>query len=112
MATGRLGAADLSATTNTAVYTVPARTVAKVNVSVVNRNASAIAIRLAHIDGAIGAIANEDYFEYDVSIAANGVLERTDIYMQPGATIGAYSDTANVSVVVWGVEVETGERLT
>jgi hypothetical protein len=106
MATGRLGAKDLSATTNTEVYTVPDETVAnRVIVSVCNRNASTINIRLAIIDGAIGDIANEDYIEYDTEILANGVLERGEIILQANQTIGAYSDTANVSVVVYGHEV-------
>lgn len=104
MASGRLGASDLSATTNTGVYTAPTLTLAVVNVSVCNRNSTPITIRLAHIDGAIGAIANEDYIEYDFSIPGNGVLERTGIIMESGATLGAYSDTANVSVVIWGYE--------
>ncbi|KKN73938.1 hypothetical protein LCGC14_0395030 [marine sediment metagenome] len=104
MASGRLGAVDLSATTNTSIYTVPASTVAVVNVNVCNRNASAIVIRLMHLNGAIGTLAVEDYIEYDVTIAANGVLERTGIVMAATHVIGAYSDTANVTVQVHGIE--------
>jgi len=102
MASGRLGAVDLAATTNTLVYTVPADTVATVNISMCNRNAIPIAVRLAHLDGAIGTIAVEDWIEYDKSI--NDVLERTGVVMSVGSTIVAYSDTANVSVQVWGWE--------
>jgi len=104
MASGRLGAVDLAATTNTLVYTVPASKIATVNISIANRNASAIVIRLAHLNGAIGTLANEDYIEYGVTIAANGVLERTGIVMAATHTIVAYSDTANVSVQAWGWE--------
>ena len=41
MATGRLGASDVSATTNTTVYTCPADTYAVVAVNICNRGASA-----------------------------------------------------------------------
>jgi len=104
MASGRLGAASLAATTNTSVYAVPASTVAVVNVSICNRNASEIVIRLMHLNGAIGTLAVEDYIEYDVTIPANGILERTGIVMAATHVIGAYSDTANVTVQVWGIE--------
>ena len=104
MASGRLGAADLAATTNTSIYTVPASTVATVSINVANRNASSVVIRLMHLNGAIGTLANEDYIEYDVTIAANGVLERTGVIMAATHVIGAYSDTANVSVQVYGWE--------
>jgi len=104
MASGRLAAVDLAATTNTSVYAVPASTVAVVNVSVANRNASEVVIRLMHLNGAIGTLAVEDYIEYDVVIPANGMLERTGIVMAATHVIGAYSDTANVSVQVHGLE--------
>jgi hypothetical protein len=104
MSSGRLGAVDILATTNTAIYSVPSGKVATVNINVCNRNAAEIAIRLAVLDGAIGTLANEDYIEYDVPMFDNGVLERTGIVISDGQTVVAYSDTANVSVQVWGWE--------
>jgi hypothetical protein len=104
MASGRLGAADLAATTNTLIYTVPASTVATVNINICNRNASDIVVRLAHLNGAIGTLAVEDYIEYGETVKSNGVLERTGIVMTATHTIVAYSDTANVSVQVHGWE--------
>ena len=104
MASGRLGAADLAATTNTAIYTVPASTVATVNVNVCNRNAANVEVRVALLDGAIGTLVNEDYIEYDTPIQLNEVLERTGIVMSVGQTIVVYSDTANVTAQVWGWE--------
>ena len=82
MASGRLGAADLVAATDTGLYTVPASILTTLTVSLVNRNASAVKLRIAIIDGALGALANEDYIEFDVDVAANGVLERTGIVME------------------------------
>ena len=104
MATGRLGTADLAATTITDVYTVPASRVASVNINVCNRNASAVKVRLA-----IGSTAvtqdDDEYIEYDVSIPGNGVLERTGFMMDSTYKyLSAYSDTLDVTVMVTGVE--------
>lgn len=106
---GRLGAEDIDGSTNAidtdiAVYTVPASTKTSCNISICNRNASAVAVRLSFIDGAIGALAAADYLEYDVEIPANGVLERTAVSMQATYTIGFRSDTTNVNCVIWGIE--------
>ena len=104
MANGRLGVADLAATTDTSIYIVPATLIASVTVSIVNRNASAATIRLAIVDGAVGALANEDYIEYDVNVPANGILERTGIVMSTAENIVVRSSLANVSVRVHGFE--------
>lgn len=104
MASGRLGAVDLSATTNTTVFTGVTDKITTANITVCNRNASPVTFRLAHIDGAIGALANEDYIEYDQPISANDSYEKTGVVVAAGHTIMAYSDTANVSVVAAGWE--------
>ncbi len=104
MASGRLGAVDLSATTNTSIYTVPAATVVTVNITICNRNASAVAARLMHLDGVIGTLAAEDYLEYDLVIPANSAYEKSGVVMAATHVIGAYSDTANVTVQVHGWE--------
>jgi len=104
MASGRLGAVDLAATTNTSVYTVPASTVVTVNVTICNRNATAVVVRLMHLNGAIGTLAVEDYIEYDFTLSANGSYEKSGIVMAATHVIGAYSDTANVTVQVHGWE--------
>ena len=104
MASGRLGAVSLAATTNTAIYTVPASTVAVVNVSICNRNAVPATVRLMHLDGAIGTLAVEDYIEYSVTIPANGVLERTGIVMAATHVIGGFSFQSGVTFQVYGIE--------
>lgn len=106
MATGRLGTADLSATTVTDVYTVPASTIASMNISVCNRNSTIAKVRLALSDTTVTQGADE-YIEYDQAIPANGVLERTGIILDASKIVTAYSDSANVSVVVTGVEEST-----
>ena len=63
MATGILGSADLSANTDTTVYTVPASTFAVVTVSVSNRSANNRAVRVAL--AASGTPTNAEYIEFD-----------------------------------------------
>lgn len=102
MASGRLGASDLAATTDTTVYTTPAATLTVATVSVCNRNSTAITVRLAV--AATGTPAAAEFIEYDVSIDANSVLERTGLVLDAGKRIVARSSAANVSVVAMGVE--------
>ena len=97
-----LGKADLSATTNTSVFTVGSGKEALVNVNVCNRNASAVTVRLANADGSTPS--NDEYIEYDYSLAANESFQRTGIHMQAAQIIVAYSSATNVSVVVDGLE--------
>ena len=47
MATGRLGVQDLTANTDTTVYTVPVGTYSVANVSITNRNTTSISMKLA-----------------------------------------------------------------
>tara|TARA_Y100000004_G_scaffold195052_1_gene261131 strand:- start:3600 stop:3920 length:321 start_codon:yes stop_codon:yes gene_type:complete len=97
-----LGKADLSATTNTSVYTVGSGKEALVNVNVCNRNSSAVTIRLANADG--GTPSNDEYIEYDYSLAGNESFQRTGLHLQADQIIVAYSSATNVSVVVDGLE--------
>jgi len=104
MATGKLGAEDLAATTNTVLYSAPASTLATLNLSICNRGAVNVKVRIAILDGAIGTLTDADYIEYDLNLAAQGVVERTGIVVSNLASVMIYSDTANVSAVCWGFE--------
>ena len=102
MATGKLGANDLSATTNTTVYTCPADTYAVVAINICNRGTNATAVRIAVADSDTPGAA--EYIEYDSEIFSKNVLERTGLVLAATQRLVVYSTQASVSAVVVGIE--------
>jgi len=102
MASGRLGSADLSATTETTIYTVAASTLAVCSVSICNRGAVAATIRLAIADDA--AAEADKWILYGYVIDPGGFLERTGLVLAATQRLNAYSDVANTSWVAYGYE--------
>lgn len=107
MATGRLATpAQLAATTNTTVYTVPTGYYAVANVSFTNTGTSSVTIRLAMATSSTPGSA--EWIEYDTVIVGKGVFERTGLVLQSGLNLVAYSNTGSaVNVSVYGFETAT-----
>jgi len=102
MTLGRLSAIDISAGTNTLIYTVPERsTNFSATVNICNRNDSDVVIRLALVDGVLADLVDADYIEYDIIVRAGGLIERSDIRMVEGQSLVGYSDNSNVTFQVW-----------
>ena len=102
MASGILGQSAPAATTNTTVYTVPASTLAVVNISVVNRGGSAATVRVAL---SAAATPNDDeWIEYNTSVGATSVLERTGVVLDETKNVVVYASSADTSVSVYGLE--------
>ena len=102
MASGVYGKVDVSsASTWTEVVAASAGTkVATINIA--NRQATATTVRIALRDAA-GNVTNADCIEYDVSLPANGVLERTGIVLDSSNGLHVYASAA-VSAVVYGID--------
>jgi len=102
MASGILGQSAPTATTNTTIYTVPAATVSVVNISIVNRGGSAATVRVAL--SATATPSDDEYIEYNTSVASTSVLERTGIVLDATKNVVVYASSADTSVSVYGLE--------
>ena len=70
--------------------------------NVVNRQGAATTVRVALRD-AVGNVTDADCIEYDVSLPANGVLERTGIVLDSSNGLHVYASAA-VSAVAYGID--------
>ena len=103
----RLGATTVTANTDTGLYTVPGSTEAIVaSIIICNLGSTARTFRVAHVDGAIGVVANEDYLAYDCAIDPNiSIVLTTGLSMAAAETILVRANHAEVVFNCSGVEI-------
>jgi hypothetical protein len=102
MASGILGAANLTAATNTTLYTVPSSKTASFSINFCNRNSNAVMVRLAL--GSNASPATTDWILYDVVVPGNGSLERTGLVLDTTKLAVVYSNLSNVTATAYGYE--------
>jgi hypothetical protein len=106
----QLAAVDLSTTSVTTIYTLPASTSVQVNsVRLVNRGTATAYVRAWAVNSS-SAEANKDLLVYDAPIPPGSWLELCDTKIialtGSGSRIRAKSDTSSViSVIVSGMEI-------
>jgi hypothetical protein len=106
MASGILGTpSNLAINTDTSIYTVPPDTFSVVTVSICNRSANTVSVRLAISTSSTPGLA--DFLEYGTQILANGVLERSGIVLQAGRQVIVRSSAVDVNAIVTGIETST-----
>ena len=103
----RLGATTVTANTDTGLYTVPASTETIVaSIVVCNIGSTTRTFRVAHVDGAIGDVANEDYIAYDCNIDGNSsIVITTGLSMAATETILVRANHAEIVFNCTGVEI-------
>lgn len=100
---GKLGSAEPTANTNTAIYTVPADTVTTANLLIVNKGSAQATVKIAISTGATPA--GSDYIDYGTTIKAGGTLERLALVCSADEKIIVNSDSGSLSVRAHGFEV-------
>lgn len=102
MASGVYGKVDVSsASTWTEIVAASAGTKVA-TITIANRQGAATTVRIALRDAA-GNVTDADCIEYDVSLPANGVLERTGIVLDSSNGLHVYASAA-VSAVAYGID--------
>jgi len=106
MASGVYGKVDITAaTTWTEIVAAPtAGTTKVVTLNLCNRTGSAVTVRVAISDTAGNAGTAGYELEYDSSIPANGVLERTGIVLSENNGLHAYASATGISAVAYGLD--------
>jgi hypothetical protein len=95
----------LSSGTLTTIYQVPVDTFVVASVNICNRGTGDSDIRLAI--SAAETPQDAEWIEYDTTVVAGGVLERSGLVIEAGKYIVAYANTASISVMAYGIETAT-----
>ena len=101
-----LGQESPSATTETALYTVPASTSTVCSsISICNRGGTQTTFRVSISQGG-ASTTNKDYLYYDVTLAGNDTFIATiGVTLATTDKIRVYSGNSSLSFQVWGTEI-------
>lgn len=102
MATGLLGASDVSASTNTTLFTVASGKTASFSVCFCNRSALPVLVRLALCTSGTPGVS--EYVIYDAVVNGNGSLERTGLILNAGKLVVVYTSGPGISATAYGFE--------
>ena len=97
------GRADAGAADKELFITSATETAVVSSIAVCNRGGTNRTFNLAHVDGALGAVATGDYFVFEQAILAN-----SSQFFQLGITMGASdtilcrSNSNDVTFIAWG----------
>lgn len=100
---GVFGKQNLSATTWTDVVLAPTSGTRVVTLNVCNRNSVSVTVRVAVTLSSNSTPGDGDMIEYDVTLPARGVLERTGLVVDAQHKIAVYSSSSGVSAVGYGI---------
>ncbi len=103
MASGVYAKVDVSsASTWTTVVAPPAAGVKVTTATLCNRTGSSLKVRLAL--AATTSVTDSDVIEYDTTIPANGVLERTGIVLDTSNGLQVYASAAGLTAIAYGID--------
>jgi len=92
MPSGILATVEAVAGVDTLLYEMPHGIARELTVNICNKNTSDALIQLSTEGVSL---------EYNTTIRANGVIEKTDIALSGGQSLRCYSDSSNVHFAVW-----------
>ena len=103
MASGVQGKVDVSSANTWTQVVAASSTVKVVTLNVVNRQSTSTTVRVALRDAA-GNVTDADCIEYDVSLPANGVLERTGLVLDSTNGVQVYAAATGVTATAYGID--------
>lgn len=108
---GLLGSRTLYKAITQSVYVCDKSDGSIITINICNRNNKPVTIRIA-ISDSVNSITTSEYIEYDVEIAAKGVLERTGVAVGLNQYITVYASENNVTVSCWGSDMGDSQTVT
>lgn len=103
MASGILASLDItSSATDTQLYACPSGKVASFSISLVNRTASIVTVRIALTSAT--SVSNPTYIAYEVPIYPFEVYERSGLVLSTGEYVYVRSSATSVNAIMYGYE--------